>query len=142
MKNPHGLISLLLLVISIIFGSLVVLSKSTFLGFVYLLILVISFPVIIYSFCSKSPCRYNNCGHILPGLLTKILPKRQTKEYTKLDWIGVLIPSLIIVLYPQYWLWGNKLYLLFFWLPILIGVYDIKRCVCPKCVNNYCPLKK
>jgi tellurite resistance protein TehA-like permease len=140
--RSHGLISLSLLTFSFVFGGVIILSESITFGLIYLLILVIAIPVIIYSFCSKSPCRNVKCGHVIPGLLTKVLPERQTGKYTFADWMGVMIPATIMILFTQYWLWENKIYLIIFWFAIIIGIIDIKQCVCPSCVNKNCPVKK
>lgn len=139
-RKQHGVLSLVLLFLSMTIGVFSIFQSSMLLTITYLGASTILFMVIVFSFCSKCPCRLNSCGHILPGKLTKLLPNRQEGKYNLIDFVGVIIPMLIIIAYPQFWLAKDILLLTFFWVLVIFTLVEIRLMVCKECKNNYCPL--
>ncbi|ODS42727.1 MAG: hypothetical protein MSIBF_05370 [Candidatus Altiarchaeales archaeon IMC4] len=139
-RRFHGVISLFLIFFSIIIGLLSILSDSLPTGLLYVAIILISPLIVIYSFCSKCICRLDSCAHIFPGNLSKLLPPRKQGNYTGLDILGAAIPLAVMLLFPQFWLWENKILLIIFWLLFLIALAEIKLFVCNGCKNKNCPV--
>jgi len=136
----HGILSLCLIIVANIIGLASILSVNLDMGLIYLAILLISLAIITYSYCSKCPCRLESCAHVFPGKLTKFFPKRKPGSYTLLDISGVLVPMLVMTIFPQFWLWQNKIYFVLFWTLQIIAFIEIKMFVCKQCKNKYCPL--
>jgi len=136
----HGILSLLLITLAIIIGLIAILKSSLSIGLLYVAIILISCPVIVYSYCSKCDCRIDACGHVVIGKLTRLLPERQNSEYTALDYLGVLISFLFLFGFPLFWLWKNSLLLLLFITLSLLAYADILLFVCKGCQNHKCPV--
>ena len=96
MKRQHGVWSLILTLLPVTLGAISIAQYSKFMALMYVILSLISLMIIVYSFCSKCPCRQHGCGHVLPGKLTKLLTERAEGSYTKGDYFGVLVPSLLI----------------------------------------------
>jgi membrane protein YdbS with pleckstrin-like domain len=139
-RTHHGILSLLMLLMAIVIGALSVFKSSVVLTVAYLGASMILFMVVIYSYCSKCPCRLHSCAHILPGKLTTFLPSRKVGQYTALDFLGVTIPLVIIFAFPQLWLIKNLFLLIVFWALVIVALVEIRFSVCKGCGNNYCPL--
>ncbi len=136
----HGVLSLFWIFFSLIIGLLSIIDESLAMGMLYIAIVAFSFLTVVYSFCSKCTCRLDSCAHILPGKLTKLLPERKQTHYTFWDALGILIPLAVMLAFPQFWLWKNKILLIIFWLFFLIAIIEIKLSVCKACKNEGCPL--
>ncbi len=139
-RKQHGVLSLIWLIIAIGIGAFSIFQSSAPLTITYLGANAVLFMVVVYSYCSKCPCRLHSCGHIMPGKLTILLPGRKEEKYNLLDFLGVTIPLLIIIIFPQFWLVKHSLFLVFFWVLIIITLIEIRLSVCKECDNNYCPL--
>jgi len=139
-RQVHGVGSLLLVFGALIVALVSVFRESAAMGVVYLVIILVSLPTIVYAFCSKCPCEGNRCGHVLPGLFKQLLPKRDHPDYTRLDLAGLLLPFLALIAFPQWWLWKTAALFALFWVLLVIGVVEIRRCVCPDCTNKSCPI--
>ena len=135
----HGVFSLILIFFSIVIGLLVIMNKSLSMGLLYIVIIFISPVIIVYSFCSKCICRLDSCGHILPGKLSKLLPSRKQNNYTMLDILGTFVSLTVLIIFPQVWLWENKIVLIIFWLFLFIALVEILLFVCRNCNNEKCP---
>jgi len=122
-------------------GLIVTINVSKFYGLLYLGLSTAGSLAIISSFCTKCPCKDTNCGHVLPGLLTKILPDRTPEKYT-ISELGLVITAFISILaFPQYFLWPDKPAFIIFWMLIILGLIDIRLFVCRACDNKNCPAK-
>ena len=143
MKNRiHGLISILLVISAFLIGMYAVISQSLVYGLVYVCVIAASPFIIGYAFCSKCPCRLDSCGHIFVGKITKYVPDRTQSEYTIADYIAVFVPMLILIAFPQLWLWDNKILLGIFWMFFLVAAIEINFFVCTRCGNKACALCK
>lgn len=141
-RQYHGVSSLLLLLVAVSVGVIMIFRVSPVWSLVYLVIGIISGLIIVFSFCSKCPCKSTSCGHVFPGKLTKYLPERDVTPYETTDLLGVAIPVLVLVLFPQLWLIDDLRILGAFWCLILVAVLDISLFVCKDCKNRCCPINK
>jgi hypothetical protein len=139
-REVHGLISLFLIVVAIMIGVISIFTASLPMAAAYLVIIFLSTIVIIYSFCSKCACRSEGCGHVLPGKIAGLLPPREEGTYTFPDIGGLVISIILLFGFPQYWLWGNMILMVIFWVFIIIGLTEIRIYVCPRCSNENCPI--
>ena len=135
----HGVFSLILIFFSIVIGLLFIMNKSLPMGLLYIAIIFISPMIVVYSFCSKCICRLDSCGHIFPGKLSKLLPSRKQNNYTMLDILGAAVSLTVLIIFPQFWLWENKIFLIIFWLLLFIALVEIMLFVCRNCNNEKCP---
>jgi len=135
----HGVFSLILIFFSIIIGLLFIMNKSLPMGLLYITIIIISQVIIVYSLCSKCICRLDSCVHIFPGKLSKFLPSRKQNNYTVLDILGAAVSFAVLIIYPQFWLWENKIFLIIFWLFLFIALIELRLFVCRNCINEKCP---
>ncbi len=136
----HGVFSLVLIVISIVIGIVAISFTSVVQALIYIAITIFAFGCVVYFYCLKCPCRLDSCGHVLPGKLTSLFPKRPSDTYLALDILATVIALAIIIFFPQYWLWKYKILFLVFWLLLLIGTAEILLFVCKECKNAKCPV--
>jgi hypothetical protein len=142
MKNlPHGIISIILAGIAMLIGFLAIYNLNRQMAFAFLLVLVLGFVIIAYSYCSKCSSR-NNCAHIIVGKITKLLPKREQSNYTFGDFAGVIVPFFLILGIPQIYLIKHIWMLLSFWGLFIIAYLEINKFVCTACQNSRCPMCK
>lgn len=141
-RRHHGVFSLVLMFLAIMVGIISIMQSSAFWAVIYLGLSIISLVVIIYSFCSKCPCREHSCGHVVFGKLTKLLPARVEGNYSVMDLAGVMVPLSVIIIFPQFWLRGNVLLIVLFWVLLIIACLDITVKVCRGCGNTYCPVNR
>lgn len=134
-----GINSLFLFTAAIIIGLSVIYGVSSILGLIYLLLIPISIIIIIYSYCTKCPQKENNCAHVFPGMISRFMPDREGR-YNKHDIMGTIIPVLVLILFPQYWLWQKKNLFILFWVLIIIAFIEIVVFVCKSCENRHCSL--
>jgi hypothetical protein len=139
-RKFHGVFSLGFFAISIVAGCISILGESMSMGLLYVGIMLIAPLIVIYSFCSKCICRLDGCGHLLPGKLTKYLPEREQGPYTFWDIFWTVIPLIVLFLFPQFWLWKNKILVVIFWSSCLIGLFELLLFVCKNCTNENCPV--
>jgi hypothetical protein len=135
--NEHGIISMILFFAAITLSIIAMLRESTLGTIIYLIFLLLGFISVIYSYCTKCTGRFH-CGHIIIGKIAQRFPKRSQTLYTQWDYIGVIIPLLIILLFPQLFLFKIKWMFFGFWLLTILAVIEIKLFVCTKCPNSQC----
>ncbi len=141
MKNKfRDLPGILLVCLALIIGWLTVMENSVIHGIFYALILVSATLVIIYAFCNKCVIKNEYCFFYLPGKLTKIFPDRKSVNYTTTDYLAIVIALFSQIVYPQWWLWQDKLLFAIFWILILTGATQIRMFICPVCGNTNCTL--
>jgi hypothetical protein len=142
MKNlPHGIISIILAGIAMFIGFLAIYNTNQQMAFIFLIILILGFTIIAYSYCSKCALR-NNCAHVVVGKITNLLPQRKQTNYTFWDFIGVIVPFFLILAIPQIYLIKNIWMLVTFWGLFLLAYLEINKFVCTKCLNSKCPMCK
>ena len=135
----HGIFSLLILAAAAVVATLAILQTSVIWAVLYLIGLFLSALVMIYSFCTKCPCRKGGCRHVIPGKLTRFFPARQEGPYTFWDRSGVVVPIVFFIVFPQYWLLQHPVYLYAFVALCLVAAADIQFFVCRGCGNRFCP---
>ena len=139
-RRFHGVLSLSLLFGALIVGLVSVFHGSVAMGAVYTAIIPLSLLAITYSFCGKCSCRRDSCGHVFPAKLSRLLPPRTDSNYTQLDYAGVVLAFVLLVGFPQWWLWGNKVLFAVFWALIVVSLVEIRLFVCKGCNNEKCAL--
>jgi len=139
-SNSYGLISLFLVFMAVATALGSVLPRSPMMAGMYLIVAVLSFVLILVSYCTKCPCRNSECCFVLPGQLTRFLPKRKEGPYSFFDIFFTLIGIVAVVLMPQLWLIMNIPSLILFWLFIVVAGFMIVFLVCPDCPNKNCLL--
>jgi hypothetical protein len=138
-RQIHGILSLLILAAAVITATVAILQTSVMWALLYILGIFLSSLVVIYSFCTKCPCRNTDCGHVIPGKLTQLFPPREEGPYTFWDRTGVVVPIVFLIVFPQYWLLSHTLYFYIFVALCLIAAADIQFFVCKGCQNRFCP---
>lgn len=133
-----GVVGLALVLAAMVMGGGVIFSASVLAGLIYLLIFIAGWGVVIYAFCAKCPCK-RNCGHILPGLAARLF-KRRPGSYSKIELAAVVVSLLVMVAFPQYWLWQYPALLVVFWVLAAIAGVLSPTIVCKGCNNTFCPL--
>jgi hypothetical protein len=137
----HGSLTLMMIFVALIIGSYSIYLYSSFWGWIYLGIVVIGTIVIVNLFCTKCPARITGCPHVLPGFLTRLFPQRENKPYTRSELIGTMLPIILWILIPQFWIWRYPLLGILFCIFLIIPVIQIRIILCPECSNNCCPVK-
>ncbi len=140
MNRFHGVTSLFLICASIGIVFFGIYRFSSGFAWAYALVVGAGMVLLLFSYCAKCPCRDGKCSHVLPGLATRLLPKRKTASYTTIDYTGLIIPLTVIFLYPQYWLIKTPSLLAAFWIIAAVAIIEISTCICTKCENTNCPL--
>jgi len=135
----HGVFSLISIVISVVIALIFMLSNSPGSGLVYLGIIVLANPIVLYSYCAKCLCREDSCSHVIPGKLTHLLPTRKQGPYSFWDYFATAISLTVLFGFPQIWLWQNLVIFLLFWFFLLAGLIEILLFVCRACSNTNCP---
>jgi hypothetical protein len=140
MKKFNGITSLLFFGISVIIGLYILRTNSVNLAILYIVIMLATAIMIPYVYCTKCPCRKTNCAHVLPGLITRFMPDRDSESYTVIDWAIVMILLGLLILLPQFWLYENILLFSIFWILSITAVLQIQFFICKTCDNKKCIL--
>ena len=106
---------------------------------IYLVGILLSALVIIFSFCAKCPSRDKDCSHIVPGKIIRFFPPREEGPYTLRDKAGVVVPLVFLIVFPQYWLLSQPAYFVMFAALCLGTAAVVQFFVCKGCTNCYCP---
>jgi len=138
--NLHGIFSLILVLASVVIALLYMLSLSPVLGLAYLVVIIITNPIVLYVYCAKCLCREEACSHVFPGKLTRLLPARKQGPYTFADYFWTALSLLALFGFPIAWLWQSKMLFFVYWLLLLIGLTEILFLVCRNCRNENCPM--
>jgi hypothetical protein len=131
----------LLMLIWLVLGVWVVFSSNVLMGVLYIVVISLSLIIVAYSLCTKCPCRFQSCAHIVLGRLTELLPRRKPGRYMFWDRVGSVAYLVGLHALPQYWLWQNKVVFALFWVLSAIVFLVLRFAACPMCKNEYCPLK-
>jgi len=135
----HGVLSLFLIYMSVLFGLTAVALEWAIYALFYLGIVLAGSLLIVYFFCGKCPCRKNACGHVLPGKIACILPARKQGKYSSGDLFIAGASIVGIILSPQIFLLKYPSLLAAYWITLLLGLFEIRLFVCPGCDNKNCP---
>jgi len=134
----HGVTSLLLESLAILVGFAAIWQSHKAAGIFYIVLILVSVPIILYSYCSKCEIRLTGCRHVIPGQITRLLPARENEPYGFLDTIGLMLPAAVLVAFPQPWLLDNKPLFALFWICLSGGLVQILLKVCKGCGNQKC----
>ncbi|MFH1981979.1 MAG: hypothetical protein ABIL58_09040 [Pseudomonadota bacterium] len=137
----HGVLSLVLIGAAVAAAFVGIVTVSPAAGAVYILLVVVAVPIILFAYCAKCPVRLTGCRHGIPGPMTRYLPQRRDEPYVILDYIGLALPLALLVGAPQPFLWQSPPLLTVFWGLMIAGGLEIRRYVCTGCHNRFCPLR-
>jgi hypothetical protein len=138
-RQTHGLLSLLIVFAAVLVATFAIVQSSVLWAVLYLVGILLSCLVIVYSFCTKCPCRNTDCGHVIPGKFTRLFPARVEEPYTLKDKIGVVVPLVFMIVFPQYWLLSHPAYFILFAALWLIAATGTQFFTCKGCANRFCP---
>lgn len=139
-SQSHGVASLCLVAATIVLATVAGFLTSWVLGVVYLALCLAALAGILYAFCAKCPCQAQ-CGHVIPGKVTRILAQRDPGPYTAVELAVVVLSLLVLLALPQVWLWRYPALLIAFWVLTAISLVQIRAFVCQACDNVHCPAK-
>ena len=139
MRNLHGIISIVFYFAAFGIGFISILQVSQILSVIYLLVIIAFTLIISLTYCRKCSVR-NNCIHHIFGKISETLSKPNPKEYNFWDFIAVAVPTAAVIIFPQFWLIDNIVFLLFFWLFTVIAGLEVWFFVCNKCLNKKCAM--
>lgn len=134
----HGVTSLLLEGLAIVIGFMAIWQANTLAGAFYAVLILIAVPLILYVYCAKCEIRFTDCRHVIPGQLTRLLPEREEVPYNFRDYMGMILAVIVLVAFPQPWLWDNIPLFILFWACAIIGLVQIIMKVCEGCGNQKC----
>ena len=137
-----GLSSILLLFVALGIADYQLFTVSTLLGVIYLLCTPIVFLNLLYLYCRKCPhVKNGTCRHVLFGWVVKKLFKPlEPAQYKVKEVILALLPLVIYVVFPLYWLFQNRSLFIAFWILMLIAVMIVRTGVCTSCKNTHCKM--
>jgi hypothetical protein len=138
-RKFHGVFSLLLILAAVVIGAGYLLGNFTGWGLVYVGIIVLANPLVLYSYCAKCPGREDACSHVIPGKLTRLLPTRRQAPYTFWDYFATALALAVLLGFPQIWLWRSTGLWVLFWILTTVGLVEILFFVCRTCRNANCP---
>jgi hypothetical protein len=139
-RKFHGVFSLLLILAAVVIGAGYLLGNFTGWGLVYLGIIALANPLVLYSYCAKCLCREDACSHVIPGKLTRLLPTRRQAPYTFWDYFATALALAVLLGFPQIWLWRSTGLWVLFWILTTVGLVEILFFVCRTCRNANCPI--
>ena len=142
MKNLHGIVSLILFKTAVLTALVYLFAISTVAGLIYLALISVAVPSVMFAYCAKCDARDNYCSHLFPGKATRWLPSRKPGPYSLADIFVTAVSLAAIIIFPQFWLWQNKAVLLFFWTLSVMATIEILLRVCPDCRNHNCMMCK
>jgi hypothetical protein len=140
MRKFYGVAGLVLFAAAVAVGFVSMAAESTILGLLYLAASLFASLVMICLFCTKCSEK-GNCGHVLPGIVAKMMPPRSGK-YTAAELLCVFFAIAVVVLMPQTWLLKDSSLFVVFWLLVALACAATSLLVCRSCGNEACPLKK
>ncbi len=138
----HGLISLVMITALAAIGFVAIVRRTPVGAIGYLAATATGFVLILHFACSKCSCRFSGCGHLVPGPLTRLLPRRKDGNYTSLDMSLTAAGCAPLILFPQYWLSAFPSLFVAFWATALLLSAEIILFVCKDCGNRYCPVQE
>lgn len=138
-RQTCGILSLFLILAAILTATYAIYQSSPFWALVYIVGLMLSSLVIVFSFCTKCPSREKDCSHVIPGKIIRFFPRRAEAPYSFRDKAGVVVPLVFLIVYPMYWLLSQPAYFVMFAALCLGAAAVLQFFVCKGCANCYCP---
>lgn len=139
-QNLHGIISIVWIALAWLLGALALALDHSRLFGAYILILLSAPFLIAYFFCMKCPQKGDDCLHVIFGKITKLYRKPRGESYHAMDYAMTLMLLLILTFLPQVALLQSPWMLAVFWVLMIVGVMEIRLCVCRICRHKKCPL--
>ena len=102
----HGLSSIVLFYAAMILALVEVSRQTMPAGVIFLALILAATFGIVYSYCAKCCCKHR-CSHVVLGKLTRFVPDRKIERYTWQDYTALILSFLVVLVYPQFWIWEN-----------------------------------
>jgi Carbohydrate esterase, sialic acid-specific acetylesterase len=110
-----------------------VFPASPMMAGVYLTVALLSFVLIVVSYCAKCPHCGSQCVHVLPGKIAAVLTKPKSGAHSFADILLIIIGINAVILIPQLWLVYDLRLLVLFWVFIVAAGFVVVCLICPGC---------
>lgn len=142
-KNKfHGYTSIIFFFAAIGIGIFAIANFSVSIAILNAIFLILMILSVSFYFCSKCTVR-SQCGHWIFGKVSQMLSKFKNEKYNTFDLVfGTLLPILIVIVLPQYWLLKTPLLLIVYWGLMAIAGLQVSKYVCTRCENYKCMMCK
>ncbi|RPI77942.1 MAG: hypothetical protein EHM45_07355 [Desulfobacteraceae bacterium] len=140
-KSFHGIASLGLAGIAMAVAAVSLFRISWIWGAVYLAVCAAGCAAILHAYCAKCPCRAR-CGHVFPWQVARFFKNRPSGPYSAFELIVTGAALLLLIGFPQIWLWRHFAAFILFWALTAVAVMQVRFVVCRACDNGYCPANK
>ncbi len=138
-RQTHGAVSLGLVALALAAACQSLFQQSWALGMLYMFLIGIAVPVVLFSFCAKCPDR-DRCGHVIPGRVAgRLFKDVKSGPYSSRDLLLTAAALAVLVFLPQVWLWRHPIAFGAFWILMGLAAVDIRSAVCRDCGNDRCP---
>lgn len=140
MKVNHGYISIIWFLGALVLNLISIIKSNVLLGICYAVYIFAYFFIVAYLFCRTCPHTIDDtCKHYFIGRLTKVMPKASSCKTKPFSMFLVLVFSVILIGFPQFFLIRDIYLLMGSWVLIIIAVIEIVTKVCKECKNYNCP---
>jgi len=139
-RQFYGVIGFSMLAATILTGLYGISVYSMAAAGIYLAGCVMVLIAFIYAYCIKCPIR-DRCVHIVMGLMTRMMPDRPARPYTRWELAVVIAFFGFVVLFLQYWLIRSPAVMLVFWVLFIGGSVLNHYTLCNGCGNRFCRLR-
>jgi hypothetical protein len=138
----HGYTSIILFFAAIATGIYAIAFYSITMAILNAIFLILMILSVSFYFCSKCPVR-ERCGHWIFGKVSQLVSKFKNEKYNTFDMVfGTMLPIVIVILLPQYWLIKTPLLLVVYWGLMAIAGIQVSFFVCTRCDNHKCVMCK
>jgi len=137
-----GLLSIILLFTAAGIANYQLYTQSFMLGAAFTVCFPLSLLNMLYHYCRKCPhVTRKTCRHVIFGwLVQKLFKPLKPSKYNVRDITLASLPTAIVMLISQYWLFKNKYLFIAFCVIMLIAVIIVRISLCKSCENTYCKL--
>lgn len=141
-SNFHGYTSIILFFFAIAIGIYAISHYSVHIAIINAVALLLMILSVSFYYCSKCLQR-TKCNHWLFGKISVRLSKFKDEKYNAFDLIfGTIVPLLIVIALPQFWLIKAPLLLIAYWSLMVIAGLQVSLFVCKQCDNQKCSMCK
>ena len=138
--NFHGIKSAVMYFMAFGIGIASVIKYSVVMGIISFILVVLALVCVSLVYCSKCNCR-TNCNHWILGKMSVLLSRQREGTYTSYEIIfGLVVPLVIAIAFPQYWLIKNNVLFFIYWGLMIIAGLEVYLFVCKQCSNKKCAL--
>lgn len=135
-----GLTSILIALAALILAAWRLFAVSLWLGAGFTLAAIAGGLIMLRTYCRKCPhLARGTCRHVLPGwIVGNLFHPRPPGPYSFRELLIAFFPVVMIMAFPQYWLFQHKAVFFAFWGLMAVAVVIVRMGVCPVCENGHC----